>query len=75
VQPSSGYLSELLAALKDTPPRIIIHSAYESSDAADWLASRLGAQVVQLYSSPKEGQSLEDWYQSMLDSLTQALNK
>jgi zinc/manganese transport system substrate-binding protein len=74
VPPSSGYLAKLLSALSAQPPRLILHSAYESGDAAHWLASRTGAKVIQLASSPLKDQSLLTWYQSMIDSLHAALD-
>jgi zinc/manganese transport system substrate-binding protein len=48
VPPSAGYLSGLVTKLAASPPRMILHNAYNDPKAADWLAERVHAPVVTL---------------------------
>lgn len=48
VEPSAGHLQQVLANLKTTPARMVIHSAYQDSRPSDWLSQNAGIPVVKL---------------------------
>jgi len=48
VPPSAGYLAGLVQKLGTAPPKMILRNAYNDPKAADWLAERVKAPVVQL---------------------------
>ncbi|MEZ5500074.1 MAG: zinc ABC transporter substrate-binding protein [Steroidobacteraceae bacterium] len=48
VPPSAGYLAQLVARLKSSPPRMILRSAYSDGKSAEWLAGKIGVPVVLL---------------------------
>ncbi|MGQ0429026.1 MAG: metal ABC transporter substrate-binding protein [Gammaproteobacteria bacterium] len=48
VPPSAGHLSQLVAKLSGTPPRMILRNAYNDPKPANWLAERIKAPVVLL---------------------------
>jgi zinc/manganese transport system substrate-binding protein len=48
VPPSAGHLSQLVAKLSDSPPRMILRNAYNDPKAASWLSERVKAPVVLL---------------------------
>jgi len=48
VEPSAAHLQQVLAALKATPPRMVIHAAYQDPKPSEWLSRNGGVQVVKL---------------------------
>jgi zinc/manganese transport system substrate-binding protein len=48
VEPSSAYLSEVLAQLQRTPARVVIRAAYNDGRSSQWLAERAKLPVVAL---------------------------
>jgi zinc/manganese transport system substrate-binding protein len=48
VPPSAGYLAGLVQKLGTAPPKMILRNTYNDPKAADWLAERVKAPVVQL---------------------------
>lgn len=48
VPPSSGYLAEVLATVKRTPVRMVIHAAYEDPRPSEWLAENDKISAVEL---------------------------
>ena len=48
VEPSAAYLQTVLATLKATPARMVLHSAYQDPRPSDWLARNAGIPVVKL---------------------------
>jgi zinc/manganese transport system substrate-binding protein len=48
VPPSAGHLSQLVATLSGSPPRMILRNAYNDPKAANWLSERVKAPVVLL---------------------------
>ncbi len=48
VPPSAGYLAQLVAKLKQSPPRMILRNAYNDSKAVDWLSGKINSPVVLL---------------------------
>ena len=48
VEPSAGHLQSVLAALKATPARMVVHAAYQDGRPSDWLGKNAGVAVVTL---------------------------
>ncbi|WP_157271661.1 metal ABC transporter substrate-binding protein [Azohydromonas aeria] len=48
VEPSVGQLQAVLAALKNTPARMVIHAAYQDPKPSDWLSGNAGIPSVKL---------------------------
>jgi zinc/manganese transport system substrate-binding protein len=48
MEPTASHLAELLETLKATPARMVLHAAYESPKASEWLSSRANIPAVEL---------------------------
>jgi len=48
VEPSASHLQEVLAALKNTPARMTLYSAYQSPKPAEWLSTNAGVPAVKI---------------------------
>ncbi|HSV82489.1 MAG TPA: zinc ABC transporter substrate-binding protein [Ramlibacter sp.] len=48
VEPSAAHLQQVLATLKATPPRMVIHAAYQDGRPSEWLGRNAGVPVVKL---------------------------
>lgn len=48
VEPSSGYLSELLARQQSQPARMILRAAYQDDHAGQWMSSRANIPLITL---------------------------
>jgi zinc/manganese transport system substrate-binding protein len=48
VEPSASHLEEVLAALKGTPVRMVLYSAYQDPRPSEWLSSNAGIPAVKL---------------------------
>lgn len=48
IEPSTGYLAELLERIRASDVKVIARSVYQSSRASDWLASRTGIPAIVL---------------------------
>jgi zinc/manganese transport system substrate-binding protein len=48
VPPSAGYLAELVTKLSADKPRMILRSAFNTPQSADWLSQKIGVPVVLL---------------------------
>lgn len=48
VEPTASHLEEVLAALKTTPARMVLYSAYQDPRPARWLSERAGIPVVEM---------------------------
>jgi zinc/manganese transport system substrate-binding protein len=48
VPPSAGYLAQLVTRLSSSPPKMILHNAYNDPKAAEWLSGQIHAPVVTL---------------------------
>ena len=76
IPPSAAHLAQVLESVKRNPVKMIVYSAYEDSQAADWLAQRVNIPVVQLPLSVGGAKGAEDLfglYEVTLDRLLQAL--
>lgn len=48
VEPSAGHLQSVLATLKASPPRMVIHAAYQDARPSEWLSQNAGIPAVKL---------------------------
>jgi zinc/manganese transport system substrate-binding protein len=48
VEPSAAHLQQLLTALKATPAKLVMYSAYQDPKASDWLSRNAGIPAVRL---------------------------
>jgi zinc/manganese transport system substrate-binding protein len=48
VEPTASHLQEVLVALKNTPARMTIYSAYQDSKPSDWLSRNAGVPAVKI---------------------------
>jgi zinc/manganese transport system substrate-binding protein len=48
VEPSAAHLQSVLATLKATPARMVLHSAYQDARPAEWLSRNAGIPAVKL---------------------------
>ncbi|MDQ6684202.1 MAG: zinc ABC transporter substrate-binding protein [Pseudomonadota bacterium] len=48
VEPTASHLQEVLAALKGTPARMVLYSAYQDSRPSEWLGKNAGIAVVKI---------------------------
>ena len=48
VEPSLGYLAEVVARLQTTPARMVLRATYQSPRASEWLAQRANVPAVAL---------------------------
>jgi zinc/manganese transport system substrate-binding protein len=76
VPPSAGHLSQLVAKLSESPPRMILRNAYNDPKAAHWLSERVKAPVVLLPFSvggTAEAKDLFGLFDDTLDRLLAAV--
>jgi len=71
VPPSASHLNQLLQQMQQTPAKVIIYAAYQTPQAANWLASRAEIPAVELPSTVLENQTLSEFYQGMINTLLQ----
>ena len=48
VEPSAAYLQSVLATLKATPARMVLHAAYQDGRPSEWLGKNAGIPVVKV---------------------------
>lgn len=48
VEPTASHLAELLETLRTNPARMVLHAAYESPKASEWLSSRASIPALEL---------------------------
>jgi len=48
VEPSPSHLQSVLATLKSTPAKMVLHAAYQDAKPSEWLAGNAGIAVVKL---------------------------
>lgn len=75
--PTSGHLARLLAELRQAPPAVIVHTAYQQSQAAEWLGGQLAVPVLQLPYTVGDGdsQNLFTLYQQIIEQLLPLADK
>ena len=73
VPPSAGYLAQLVARLKPSPPVMILQNAYNDPQAARWLASQISVPVVVLPFSVGGTPEAKDLFSLFDDTLNRLL--
>ena len=48
VEPTASHLQEVLAAIKGSPVKMVVYSAYQDSRPSDWLGKNAGINVVKV---------------------------
>jgi len=48
VEPTASHLEQVLVALKATPAKMVVYSAYQDPRPSDWLSRRAGIPAVKL---------------------------
>jgi zinc/manganese transport system substrate-binding protein len=48
VEPTASHLEEVLAALKSTPAKMVLYSAYQDPKPSEWLSSHAGIAAVKI---------------------------
>jgi len=48
VEPTASHLQEVQAALKATPPSMVIYAAYQDGRPSDWISKNAGIPAVKL---------------------------
>ena len=48
VEPTASHLQEVLAALKSTPARMVLYSAYQDPRPSEWLSKNAGIPAVKI---------------------------
>ena len=48
IEPTVSHLQQVLAALRTTPARMVLHAAYQDPRASEWLSKNAGIAVVKL---------------------------
>jgi zinc/manganese transport system substrate-binding protein len=72
VDPSTGHLTELLAAQKAHPAKMVVRASYNDPRAADWFAQRARIPVVVLpftVGGDAASKDLFSWFDDMIDRL------
>jgi zinc/manganese transport system substrate-binding protein len=78
VEPSSGYLSEVLGQLQRTPAKAVIRAAYSDGRSSQWLADRAKLPVVVLpftVGGSERAKDLFGLFDDTVDQLLKAANK
>jgi zinc/manganese transport system substrate-binding protein len=48
VEPTASHLQNVLAALKGTPPRMVLYAAYQDARPSEWLSKNAGVAAVKI---------------------------
>ena len=62
VEPSTAYLTEVLATIKKTSPSMVIRAAYQSDRASEWIAERAKINAVALPFTVGGNEQAKDLY-------------
>lgn len=76
VSPSSSYLAGLIEISKEDKVQFIMYVGYVNERPAEWLSDRTGLGVIELPASVdyQSGESLEQWFNRVIDKLVSALD-
>jgi zinc/manganese transport system substrate-binding protein len=72
VPPSGAHLEKVLALVRGQPVKMVVHSSYEDSRAAEWLSAQAHVPVVQLPFSVGGAKGADDlfgFYDALIDAL------
>jgi zinc/manganese transport system substrate-binding protein len=73
VEPSVSYLQEVLARLKATPARMVLHSPYQDPRPSEWLARNAGIPVVKVPFTVGGSEQATDLYRLFDDTIARLL--
>ena len=75
VPPTSSHLARVKKQIEQTEVIMITQAAYANDRPAHWLSNNTGIPVVSLPASVdfQQGQTLEQWFEVLIDSLMKAL--
>ncbi len=73
VEPTVGYLSEVLATLQRQPARMVLRPAYQSDRASQWIAERAKISVVTLPFTVGGGEQARDLFGLFDDTIARLL--
>ncbi|MES1993652.1 MAG: zinc ABC transporter substrate-binding protein [Pseudomonadota bacterium] len=73
MEPTASHLAELLGTLKATPARMVLHAAYESPKASEWLSSRANIPAVELPYTVGGSPAAQDLFGLFDDTLNRLL--
>jgi zinc/manganese transport system substrate-binding protein len=73
VEPSSGYLVELLARLKQSPPKMILRAAYNDGRSSEWLSGQTKMPVVVLPSTVGGDERAKDLFALFDDTVARLI--
>jgi zinc/manganese transport system substrate-binding protein len=73
VPPSAGYLAELVAKLTADKPKMILRSAFNTPQSAEWLSQKIGVPVVLLPFSVGGTPEAKDFFGLFDDTLNRLL--
>ena len=78
IPPTATHLEELLRTLRTTPPIAIIRTAYEPSDASDWLAKKIARPAMALpytIGGDEQSSNLFEMFDRTINLLLQAASQ
>jgi zinc/manganese transport system substrate-binding protein len=73
VEPSASHLQAVLASLKNTPARMTLYSAYQSSKPAEWLSTNAGVPAVKIAFTVGGTDEAKDLFSLFDDTLARLL--
>jgi zinc/manganese transport system substrate-binding protein len=73
VEPTASHLQEVLTALKGTPARMVLYSAYQDSRPSDWLGKNAGIAVVKVPFTVGGSEGAKDLFGLFDDTLARLL--
>jgi len=73
VEPTASHLQEVLQALKSTPAKMTLYSAYQDSKASDWLSRNAGVPAVKIAFTVGGTEAAQDLYGLFDDTVNRLL--
>jgi zinc/manganese transport system substrate-binding protein len=73
VEPTVSHLQEVLAALKATPPRMVVYAAYQDGKPSEWLSKNGGIAAVKLPFTVGGSDGAKDLFSLFDDTLARLL--
>ena len=74
VEPTASHLQEVLSALKGTPARMVLYSAYQDPRPSEWLSKNAGIPAVKLPFTVGGSDGAKDLFGLFDDTLTRLLS-
>ena len=74
VEPTASHLQEVLSALKGTPARMVLYSAYQDPRPSEWLSKNAGIPAVKLPFTVGGSDGAKDLFGLFDDTLARLLS-